>query len=422
MSAAAVLVLAVTAVSVTAGCQGQSGVKTAKVTVEPLSVTVSASGKITADKKSDIFPPTQGTLATVNVKDGQIVKAGQLIATEDQDPLLVQAAQAQAGIAAGEAQKAQAYDQMPTHADISAANANVCATQFQYNLANDAYQSIYDVYKSAPEPVQRSMEATLNAAKLQKLQTYSAYQGAVAQRVKLNKTNGLSKQAQAGEAAVDQGVAALRLADKQIDASEMVAPIDGYVVFNAIGVTAADGQTPKAGVGSAVSPAGAPFTVYQLDSTFFSAEVDETDIAKVKNGLKAKISLDAFPGETFEAKVNRISPLAVLTTSGGTAFPVYVPIDSVGKAIRIGMQGNADIAISEIADALVIPIEALFDEGGKSYVYVVGSDNKLKKTQVTVGTLTDTQAQIKSGVKEGETVALSGTVKLTDGMTIKPQN
>jgi RND family efflux transporter MFP subunit len=420
LSIGAVVALTLVA-TISAGCQGQTGVKTAKVTSEPLSVVVSASGKITADKKSDVFPPTQGTLTAINIKDGQVVKAGQLIASEDQDPLLVQAAQAQAGIAQGEAQKAQAYDQMPSCADINAANANVSATQFQYNLANNAYNSIFDIYKVSPPPVQKSMETTLNAAKSAKLQTYAGYRAAVATRVKLSRTSALDKSAQAGQAAVNQGVVALNLANKQIDGTEMVSPIDGYVVFNAVGVPAPDGSTPKAGVGAAVSPAAAPFTVYELSSTYFSAEVDETDIAKIKPGLKSVISLDAFAGDSFNAKVNRISPLAVLTTSGGTAFPVYIPIDGTGKPVRIGMQGNADIKISEIADAVTIPIEALFDEGGKSYVYIVGSDSKLKKTQVTVGTLTDTRAQIKSGVKVGDTVALSGTVKLTDGLAIKPQ-
>ena len=149
--------------------------------------------------------------------------------------------------------------------------------------------------------------------------------------------------------------------------------------------------------------------------------MDETDIAKVKVGQGAAVTLDAFPGDTFDAKVTRISPLAILTTSGGTAFPVYIPLNGTGKPVRIGMQGNTDLKISSIENAVTIPIEALFDEGGKSYVYVVSTGNVLKKTEVTVGTLTDTRAQIKSGVKTGETVALSGTVKLTDGMTIQPQ-
>ena len=398
---------------------GTSGVKTAQVTSEQLAVTVTASGKISADKKSDIFPPTQGTLSSIDVKDGQVVKAGQTLAVLDDDPLVVQADQARSGIAAADAQNAQANDSFPSRSDKSAANANVTATQFQYNLANDGYNSLYSIYNSSPATVQASMEATLNAAKLQKLQTYSAYRGAVAQRQKLNRTSALSAQKRAAQASAEAAYASLDLTNDLIEKSDMKSPIDGYVVFNALGAPAADGATPKAGPGAAVSPAAAPFSIYQLDQTYFAAEVDETDIAKVKVGQGASVTLDAFPGDTFDAKVTRISPLAILTTSGGTAFPVYIPLDGTGKPIRIGMQGNTDLKISSIENAVTIPIEALFDEGGKSYVYVVGPNGVLKKTEVTVGTLTDTRAQIKSGVKEGDEVALSGTVKLTDGMTIQ---
>jgi HlyD family secretion protein len=417
-----VLVLAVGGIFFVVQGNQKATVKVATVSAEPLSVVVSASGKVSADRRSDLFPPTQGTLSSIKVKDGQFVKAGELVASMDTDPLQVQAAQAEAGIAGGQAQAASAQDQMPTRADIRAANAGVDASRYQYNLANDAYNQLYTIWKWSPPPVQKSIEATLNAAKLQKLQTYAAYKQSVAARVKLSKTHGLHATVQAGQATADSSEEALALANKQIDQSQLTSPIDGYVVFNALGAPAADGTTPKAGPGAAVSPAAAPFTIYALNATYFAAEVDETDISRVKNGLVARVTLDAFPGETFDAKVTRIAPLAILTTSGGTAFPVYVPLDNTGKAVRIGMQGNADIQISEITSAITIPIEALFDEGGKSYVYVVGPGDKLKKTQVTVGTLTDTRAQIKSGVKEGDKVALSGgTVKLTDGLVITPQ-
>ncbi len=265
------------------------------------------------------------------------------------------------------------------------------------------------------------MEASLSAAKLAKLQTYASYKSSVATRVKLSRTSGAEASQDAADAAATQNAKSLAYTEKQLEASDMKSPIDGYVVYNALGVPAADGTTPKAGPGAAVSPAAAPFTVYALNQTFFAAEVDETDIAKVRTGQGADVTLDAFPGSTFTGKVTRISPLAILTTSGGTAFDVYIPLASVKSPVRIGMQGNTDIHISEIADATTIPIEALFDEGGKSYVYVVGPGNKLAKTEVTVGTVTDTRAQIKSGVKAGDTVALSGTVKLTDGLVINPQ-
>ncbi len=131
-----VLALIVAGVWFFASANQKATVKTAKVTSEPLSVSVSASGKVSADKKSDVFPPTQGTLSAVIVPDGSLVHAGDSLATLDTDPLQIQAAQANAGIAAANAQSAQAQDSMPSCADVAAANAAVSATQYQYNLAN----------------------------------------------------------------------------------------------------------------------------------------------------------------------------------------------------------------------------------------------------------------------------------------------
>jgi RND family efflux transporter MFP subunit len=417
-----VLVVLAAIVGAVVFAQGSSGptVKTAKVVSEPLAVTVTASGKITADRKSDVYPPTQATLSEVRVVDGQPVKAGQVIAVIDTDPLEIQIAQARAGIAAANAQYQGAVQQEPTAADRAAANANVTYTQSVYNNANNVYQSFLKYYRSAPATVQPSLEASLTQLRIAKEQTYAGYLGAVSQRVKLSRTMGLSAQKTAADAAENQSAAALMAAQKQYDQAQLVAPFDGVVVFNAVGAPAGAGAAaPQAGVGSAVSPASAPFTVYALDSTYFSAEVDETDIEKVREGLGADVSLDAFPGDTFTSKVRRIMPVATLTTSGGTAFPVLIPVDLTKKTVRIGMQGNADIKVSEITDALTIPIDALFDEGGKSYVYVVQTGGKLKKTEVVAGTLTDTRAQIKKGVSAGETVALAGTTKLTDGLTVK---
>ena len=68
-------------------------------------------------------------------------------------------------------------------------------------------------------------------------------------------------------------------------------------------------------------------------------------------------------------------------------------------------------------NVLTIPIEALFDEGGTSFVYLV-EDGMLARTEVEIGTLTETSVEVVSGVAEGDTVALSGAVELVDGMPV----
>jgi HlyD family secretion protein/macrolide-specific efflux system membrane fusion protein len=66
---------------------------------------------------------------------------------------------------------------------------------------------------------------------------------------------------------------------------------------------------------------------------------------------------------------------------------------------------------------MTIPVEALFNENGKNYVYVV-KDNKIKQTFVTVGATTDTNVEILKGLSEGTVVALAGPT-YTDGMSVR---
>jgi multidrug efflux pump subunit AcrA (membrane-fusion protein) len=83
--------------------------------------------------------------------------------------------------------------------------------------------------------------------------------------------------------------------------------------------------------------------------------------------------------------------------------------------ILIGMKGDAKVEVSSQGEALTIPVEALFSEGGIDYVYVLDAGT-LKKTEITVGATTDTQVEILDGLAESQTVALSGATQYTDGM------
>jgi multidrug efflux pump subunit AcrA (membrane-fusion protein) len=129
------------------------------------------------------------------------------------------------------------------------------------------------------------------------------------------------------------------------------------------------------------------------------------------------VQLDAFPAQSFEATVTRVEEASQLTATGGTVFPVHLAFEETDEEILIGMQGDVGIEVSSVPSALTIPIEALFDEGGTSYVYIV-EDGALARTEVEIGTLTETQVQILAGVSDGQTVALSGPTELVDGMAV----
>lgn len=470
------------------------GANAPEVTVEQatqssLAVTVSASGKTEADNKGDLYPPTAGTLASIEVTDGQAVKAGDIIAVMDTAPLELQVAQAQAAYEGALAQSDSISQTAPSSADKAAASASVSAAYGAYKAANDRYnallratpdptaiaqaeaavatakatydtaQAAYDSYKTtvydpAPLPRDASMETALAvlslardqayanyvsaqqtlaallsgqdvssavaAAKSARDQAWAAYQGALAQQAKLASANTNAAKSSAN-AAVQAARDALDYAISNLDKATMRAPHDGTVVFNGAGASLpglGSGGAGKPTVGSAVSPATAPFSIVYFDKLVFNAQVDEADIAAVKAGLKAIVTLDALPTETFESTVERIDKTSVVTPTGGTAFSVIIRLADTGDRVLLGMNGSADIEIESVAGALTVPVEAVLDEAGKSYVFIA-ENGKAKRVEVTTGRLTDTRAEILSGISEGANVIVSGIGDLKDGAAIR---
>lgn len=479
----AVVVLVVVAGAAGAVAFGARGsgpeIETAQVQKQKLAVTVTASGKIESGVSSDVFPPAAGTLDTIYVSDGETVTAGQKIAQMDTTPLELQVAQAKAGLSqaqagldnigatstnsqdirAAQAQVDATYQsylaaksalaavskQAPSETQLAAAKAATDAAWQTYVNARNAYNAAYQAVLASGNPnpssnptvsvlaaqkdqayagylsakaTQESLQNTsLTAARKQAQagvdQAYAAYQGAKAQLKKAKSADPASQKA-AARAAVAQAAEALSAAEETLDKATLTAPIDGVVIFNT-GMTGG----PKATDGSAVSPAAAPFSVVDLSALKFTAEVDEADIDRVKVGMPAEVTLDAFPGEQFKTTVARINPAAQPTATGGTVFAVELELADTGKAVLIGMKGDATIEVSSTGSALTIPVEALFSEGGTDFVYLVVDGTTLKKTEITVGATTDVEVEVLTGLKEGDTVALSGTTQYTDGMTVR---
>jgi HlyD family secretion protein len=388
-------------------------VTAAKVEKQTLGVLVTASGKIEAADKADVFPPTGGVLATVSVKDGQAVKAGDTLASMDTAPLELQVAQARAGLKAAQAQLDGVNRGVPAAIDKSAADAGVAAAQTGYDAASGAYDAVSALHGADP-----SWVTTITQMLIAKQQAYAGLQNAKSGQTKLTTMSKTSAAKAAASAGVDQASRALALAQDTLSNATLTAPMDGLVIFNALGAPGMDGSTPKAEHGSAVGPQSAVFTVVQMGALNFNAQVDEADIDRIKTGLSAKVRLDAFPSDSFDAKAVTIKTTAIQTTTGGIAFPVLLSVNAPGKNILLGMSGSVDIEVSAVSDAVTVPIEAIFDENGKKFVFVIGS-GKVSKVEVTTGALTDTRAQILAGATAGQDIAVGNLSTLKDGMTVR---
>jgi len=344
----------------------------------------------------------------------------------------------------------------PDATAIAQAEAAVAAAQVSYDAAQTAYNAYKTtVYDPAPLPRDAAMETALAAlslardqaganlaaaqqnlallvsgqnvssalvaAKTARDQAWAAYQGALATQMKLAATDTSAARSSA-DAGVKAAREALDLAASNLEKATMRAPMDGTVVFNGAGgaslAATGIGASSKPTVGSAVSPAAAPFSVVYFDQLVFNAQVDEADIDKVEPGMKVTVSLDALVTETFEAEVERIDKTSVVTPTGGTAFSVIVRLKGVGDRVLLGMNGSVDIEVESIDEAVTVPVEAVLDEGGKSYVFLA-RDGMAVRTEITTGRTTDTRSEVLSGVDAGDDVIVTGIGDLEDGAAVR---
>ena len=403
-------------------------VGTATATKTTLGVNVTASGQVSKGLHADIYPPAQGTLSAVYVKDGQKVKSGQKIAQMDTGPLVIQVDQAKAALAQANAQVDAANQQTVSGSEIAAAKANVTATKSAYNASKTAYSNSIKAYNAAkaaaeasPTPVSQAALNQASTAKAQAAagvdQANAAYKGAQSQLAKLESASTTASRS-AAEAAATQAQRALSVAQATLADATLKAPFAGVVILNPIGSPSASGPAPTASAGAGVSPQVAPFTVVDLNASVFTAQVDEADVSRVALGMASKVTLDSYPGKDFPSKVLSIGKAAQATATGGTIFPVDLEMLDTGVQLLLGMKGDASIEVSAVSQAVVIPVEALFNENGKNFVYLV-ENGKLKKQDISVGATTETQVQVLKGVEPGQVVALSGPTQYTDGMSVR---
>lgn len=193
---------------------------------------------------------------------------------------------------------------------------------------------------------------------------------------------------------LDKSINSLELQSLAQENSVLTSPIAGIV-------TRADAK--NAGVN--VAPT-AVFEVVDPNSLVFNMDVDEADIGKITVGQQANVILDAYSSDTVKVSVTSIDFVSHTTTNGGDAFTVQTLLnDPSALKYRIGMNGNAEIVTKEKDDIITVPLSSVQDE---KYVYVK-TDNHFIKQPVKLGLQSDTNAEVLSGLQDGDVIAADPT-------------
>ncbi|MDR3334358.1 MAG: efflux RND transporter periplasmic adaptor subunit [Treponema sp.] len=193
----------------------------------------------------------------------------------------------------------------------------------------------------------------------------------------------------------------------QYTLSPVYAPISGTVI------------TTPVPVGSTVSTTQTLMTLSGTNALELEALIPEREVGQLQVGLKAAITLEAFPGETFGATVKRVSP--VVDTISRTK-KITLRFDQADRRINPGMFARIKLNTRTYPDVVTVPSEALVEVRGTTSVYVLVGVDQVSLREVSTGTSVDGELEIKSGLYAGDTVVVQGQQFLTDGAKVRVVN
>jgi len=200
--------------------------------------------------------------------------------------------------------------------------------------------------------------------------------------------------------------AALKTAQDDLASTVIRAPSAGFVVLNEI-FDANVKRRPRAG--DTVWQGQSLLYLPDLSAMVVKTQVREEDLNKLKNGQRASVRLEAYPDAVFEGEVSSVGVLAVESpagTSAGKHFQLTVRLRQSDARMRPGMTARVSIVAESVRDTLVVPVTALYYEGGQTICYVFDGERPVAR-KVAVGRRGDDLLEITSGVREGERVSLA---------------
>ncbi|MBX3117702.1 MAG: efflux RND transporter periplasmic adaptor subunit [Fimbriimonadaceae bacterium] len=445
-------------------------VTTAVATSMPMSETLDITGQIVTSDTASVGAKVAGRLASVNVKDGDSVQAGQVLAVQEtsiQNAQLRQAlaqlssAQSQlsqaksnaaiapqrtaAAVAAAESQLRSAKSQLDKARkgarteEIAQAEWNVRSAKANMETAKKELDRVRELYKEGAVPLQR-VEQAQNAYE----QALAGYNGALeAQRVTQNATR--PEDLRAAEEAVRQAEENVRSAKAQ---KALDVTLNDQVMGAVAAVNAAQAQVdivrqqiadatiraPFSGrvsgrpaqPGTVLNPGQTVVNLVGSEGIYFEGEVPEVRLAEVQIGKAVEITVDAFPNRPFTGRVVSINPLG---SDIGRMFTVRVQFERNEVGVQPGMFARGVVTVKRVEDAIVLPITALLKQDDKTFVFVVQqvpsdpaknteAHDSVKKVEVRTG-LTNTEFVQVIGIAEGAKVIVKGVNAVIDGSVIK---
>ncbi|MBT2700688.1 efflux RND transporter periplasmic adaptor subunit [Bacillus sp. ISL-40] len=179
----------------------------------------------------------------------------------------------------------------------------------------------------------------------------------------------------------------------------------------------------KKPVSSSIEAANEPIIhIGKLEGMTASGLLSEYDTLKVSGGQKVIIRSDAVPGKEWQGVITKTAilpeqnPTSLQNGTQAVQYPVTVKISGDTKTLKPGFQVIMEIETDK-KTAMVLPLDALFDDGDKPYVYLV-KDGKANKENVKTGITSGKKIEILEGVSKGDQVIINGPDNIKDGLEV----
>ncbi len=383
----------------------ETALPTVQVERGDISQTVAATGRVVPNFEVEIKVKASGKIIDLPFEVSDYVRKGQLLVALDPVDELRAVQQSNAALEASQEKIAQsrvnlAVAKAELQTEVDKAQANLNAALAREAEAQAKLNRLEELLRG--EFISREeYEAGVTAAALADTDVKNA-------RTRFNelKTQQLALNAREQDVEIarsEAGVTKVQLmqARQRLAETRIYAPIDGYITSK----TGQIGQIVASGI-SNVGGGTSILTLADLSRIFVLASVDESDVGRVENGQPVKITVDAFPNETFMGKVVQVAAKGV-NESDVVTFEVKIEVTSPNKSkLKPEMTANTEIIIAQKQNTLLLPTEAISLRDGKHYVTVVPAPGKTDSRHVSVGISNEIQTEVLECLRAGDRVVV----------------
>jgi len=314
-----------------------------------------------------------GTVVKLNVRIGDRVKKGQLIALIDDREIREQINQSKAALLKTENTLRQLELTYPEK--LREAQANLEYARINYEREQELLKKEYTT-KESVDRAKRELE--IAEATLKRLR------------------DEYETQVMITKASIEEIKAQIAQQETRLSYTRIYSPIDGIVSD----VTIQEGETVVAGL--QVANLITVFDPLKLEMWIY---VDEADIGRVKIGQNVEFTVDTLPDKTFHGKIEKIYPQPVVKDNIVYYLAIVKITREDAQFLRPEMTTYVRITYEEKKDTLIVPNSAVKFEQGSQIAYKITGQNKVERVKIKIGLRNEESTEIISGLKEGDIVA-----------------